>query len=88
MILACQKIEKAFGVKSLLNNVNFLINEVFFTISIIPFHKQIVPKNVIDNCTASEAELNIPSFISFTLPAKIAYIKEITINAGHITFII
>lgn len=27
MILACQKIEKAFGGKSVLNNVNFLINE-------------------------------------------------------------
>ena len=37
MILACQKIEKAFGGKSVLNNVNFLINDVLYEIKVSTF---------------------------------------------------
>ena len=62
MILACQKIEKAFGGKSVLNNVNFLINEgeKAAVIGINGAGKTTLFKIITDNLSYDDGQLYIP----------------------------
>ena len=54
------------------NNFDSFSNKVVdFTISINPFHKQIVPKNVIDNSTALETDSNIKGFTAKAIHPKL-----------------
>src|SRR5699024_8428998 len=65
---------------------NLFINDVFLAISIIPFHKHIVPKNVIESSTASAKELKIPVFRLSIFPEKTAYINDKIIKIGNNIF--
>ena len=66
--------------------VNFETNVVVWAIFIIPFHKHIVPNNVIDSWTALAVDSNIELFTDCTFPVNIAYIKDTIINIGHNMF--
>ena len=78
------------GNKNLIKGLNALfkifIKLVFFTISIIPFHKQIVPKKVRVKLTAEFIESKIPLLAFSILPDSKAYIIEIIIKIGQIIF--
>ena len=62
----------SYEIKGENNFVSFFIKDVFLAICIIPFHKQIVPKNVTVKLTADSADSNIPLLTSAILPVKIA----------------
>ena len=66
--------------------VSLAIILVLVAISIIPFHKHIVPNKFIDNCTALSVDSNIELFTFAIFPDKKAYTNDTIINAGQMKF--
>lgn len=68
------------------NFASFFDNPESFAICIMPHQSVIVPKKVIVNSTAEEADSNMPLFIFSRLPLIRLYEYEVIIKIGHKMF--